>query len=174
MQQLLLWTPTLEPDTTRYEQPDPATATPAIRPFRLQEVRLSFTTSERPTIQATSPQDVITAFADLRESVREQFYALFLNATNEVIAADHISTGNIGSTSADAAEIVRTALLTTARSVIVLHDHPGGTIHPSNDDIAVTKAIRKALTLFRIALLDHIIIGRKGYYSFAEDKQLKD
>jgi len=164
MQQLSLLTPTPEPLNTRYEPPASSANDHTIHPFRLQEVRLSFTTSERPTILAASPQNIVAAFADLCTSVREQFYALFLNSSNEVIAVDHISTGDLTSTSASPAEIVRTGLLTGARSIILLHNHPGGNTHPSSEDIATTKAISEAAKIFNIAVLDHIIICRHNQY----------
>ena len=138
-------------------------------PYRVQEIKLSFVRSQRPTFQIHKSEDVAKAFADLAQCVREEFYAIFLDAANTVICVDHISTGSIGQSLAEPAEVLRTALLVGARAIIVCHNHPSGSTTPSADDRKVTASITEAAKLFDIRVFDHIIIGRQGaYYSFAD------
>jgi len=63
---------------------------------------------------------------------------------------------------------VAVALKTLAKSVIISHNHPSGNLQPSEADRVLTKRIKEALKLFDVSLLDHIIVTREGYFSFAE------
>lgn len=147
-------------------RPDP---TAPLRPFRLQEVKLRLVRSGRPPFTARCAGDVARALRYLASEVRESLVVLCLNATNGVICLDRVSTGGVGSTTVDPAEIIRTALLVAARALIVCHNHPSGSIEPSADDRQVTQRVREAAALFHLALLDHVIVGTEGrYYSFAE------
>lgn len=147
---------------------NPRTPTP-LRPFRLQEVKLTLVRSGRPPFTARTPQDVAHALRHVAGEVRESLFALCLNAVHEVICLDRVSTGSLGSTAAEPAEIIRTALLVGARALILCHNHPSGSVEPSPDDHQVTQRIADAAGLFHLALLDHVIIGPDGrYYSFAE------
>ncbi len=140
-----------------------------MKPYRLQEVKLTLVRSHRPTFEVHNPSDIAKAFAHLSRNVREEFYAIFLDAANTVICVDQVSTGSIGKSLAEPAEILRTALLVGARALVVLHNHPSGSITPSADDRQVTAAIANAAKLFNIRLFDHLIIGHHGaYFSFAD------
>ncbi len=140
-----------------------------MKPYRLQEVRLSLVRSRRPSFEVHNPRDIAQAFAHLSRNVREEFYAIFLDAANTVICVDHVSTGSIGKSPAEPAEILRTALLVGARALVLVHNHPSGSTTPSADDRQVTTAIADAATLFDIRVFDHLIIGHHGaYFSFAD------
>jgi DNA repair protein RadC len=69
-------------------------------------------------------------------------------------------------------EIVRTALLTNASSVILVHNHPSDDLSPSSNDVIITAAVTKACEIMEIALTDHVIISRSGYYSFSREGML--
>ncbi len=149
----------------------PRSTNPAgpVRAFRLQEVKLKLLRSGRPPFTARCAGDVARALRHLTSEVRESLVVLCLNAVNEVICLDRVSTGGVGSTTVDPAEIIRTALLVAARALIVCHNHPSGSIEPSADDREVTQRVGDAAALFHLALLDHVIVGTEGrYYSFAE------
>ena len=140
-----------------------------MKPYRLQEVRLSLVRSNHPTFQVGKPADIARAFAHLSKRVREEFYAVFLDAANTVICVDRVSTGSIGKSLAEPAEVLRTALLVGTRAIILVHNHPSGSTTPSPDDRRITAAIAKAAKLFEIRVFDHIIIGHHGaYFSFAD------
>jgi len=135
-------------------------------PYRLQHVKLSLVRSPIRGFTATCPEDVARAFAHLTAEARESFYAVYLSATNEAICVDRLSTGSMAASTADPAEVVRTALLVGARALILVHNHPGGSPTPSPEDLESTRAIVEAAALFQLQVLDHVIVGRDGHYSF--------
>jgi len=138
-------------------------------PYRIQEIRLSLVRSRRPIFRVSESAEAAKAFKNLAKGVRESLYAIYLNAANEVIGFERVSTGSIGWTHAEPAEVLRTALITGARALILIHNHPSGSSSPSATDHMVTRAIAQTAKLFKIQLLDHLIIGANGaYYSFAD------
>lgn len=100
--------------------------------------------------------------------IQEHFVALYLNQANKIIGYYHHSTGTINSTPVDIEIVSAVALKTLAKAVIISHNHPSGNLRPSEADKQLTRRIKDALKLFDIALLDHIIVTREGYYSFAD------
>jgi len=71
-------------------------------------------------------------------------------------------------------EVMRGALLANACAIICVHNHPSGDITPSGQDAEITKEIVKAGVVLQINVLDHIIIGTEGYYSFADEGRIGD
>jgi DNA repair protein RadC len=102
----------------------------------------------------------------------EHFYVLYLNRRNEVISERHISKGGIHGTVVDLKVILKHALECQANSIVLAHNHPSGNLKPSSADIQLTKNIKSAAATLEMALTDHIIIGGKSYYSFADDGML--
>jgi DNA repair protein RadC len=100
--------------------------------------------------------------------IQEHFVALYLNQANKIIGYYHHSTGTINSTPVDIEIVSAVALKTLAKAVIISHNHPSGNLKPSEADKQLTRRLKDALKLFDIALLDHIIVTREGYYSFAD------
>ena len=68
-------------------------------------------------------------------------------------------------------EIFKYAYLNSASSIVCIHNHPSGNVYPSKEDIRFTKAIKEIGDTFGIPILDHIIVGDNGYYSFYEEKE---
>lgn len=99
----------------------------------------------------------------------EEFKALFLNSRNRLLALETVQRGTVNKSSIYPRKIVERALYHHAVSVIVAHNHPGGSLKPSADDGKVTRALVEALKTVEITLLDHIIIGGNGYFSFKEN-----
>ncbi len=140
-----------------------------MQPCRLQEVKLSLRRSRQPTFSARGSSDVARAMRHLADEVRESLVAIFLNAVNQVIGVDRISTGGLTSTTVEPAEIIRTALLLGCSGIVLCHNHPSGSISPSPEDHRVTQQVADAAALFNLRLLDHVIIGAYGkYYSFRD------
>jgi DNA repair protein RadC len=106
--------------------------------------------------------------ASLKGVPDEEFKALFLNSRNRLLAAETIHTGTVNKSAIYPRKIVERALYNHATGVIVAHNHPGESLKPSEDDCRITKAIKSALNTVDIVLLDHIIIGGNGYFSFKE------
>jgi DNA repair protein RadC len=100
--------------------------------------------------------------------LQEQFMVLFLNSKMEVIGYRTISMGNISCCSIDIRLLASLALHCMASNVIVAHNHPSGSLHPSPADIRLNRAIRKALNLISVTLHDHLIITVGGWLSMRE------
>jgi len=98
----------------------------------------------------------------------EAFYLICLDAQNKVNHASMVHEGTINEAPVYPRVIVETALRHQANSVILAHNHPGGTLQPSNSDIEVTKRIVNALEAISIKVIDHLIVAGDKYVSFAE------
>lgn len=90
----------------------------------------------------------------------------YLNSQNRLIRCDMSGTGTVDAVNIYPSEVARNALLSGAQSVVICHNHPGGSHLPSRDDDSVTFDIRNALQPLGIVLLDHIIVSRFGFYSY--------
>jgi len=99
----------------------------------------------------------------------EQFKVLYLNGQNQIIKNDNASTGTINNAAVYPREIIKSALQYNASSLILAHNHPSGSIIPSNSDRAITKKIVNAAGFLDIDVLDHIIIGGDQYFSFSDN-----
>lgn len=99
----------------------------------------------------------------------ENFYILHLNRGNYVLGISHISKGGVSGTVVDAKVIFGHALLTASCGIILAHNHPSGSCSPSTQDLELTKKLKEAGELLDIQVLDHIIITKDGYYSFADE-----
>ena len=98
----------------------------------------------------------------------EVFLGLFLDAQNRVIAAEELFSGTLTQTSVFPREVVRMALRHNAASVIFAHNHPSGVAEPSHADETLTRALKEALALIDVRVLDHFVVGRGATLSFAE------
>lgn len=103
---------------------------------------------------------------------KEQLRVMFINNKNRLIAEEQLQRGTVNHTQIYPAEIVEKTLAYGASAVIVVHNHPSGEPKPSREDIEVTNHLKNLLKALEVRLLDHIVIGRKGVYSFAEEHLL--
>ncbi len=102
----------------------------------------------------------------------ESFAVLFLDVKNRLIASEELFRGTLTHTSVYPREIVKVALTHNAASVILAHNHPSGTPEPSTADHTLTQALKQALTLIDVRVLDHFVVAGKHVYSFTEHGQL--
>ena len=100
----------------------------------------------------------------------EEAWVIFLTSCNGVIATEMLSRGTLTNTAIDSRTILRQALLHNAASIILCHNHPSGNERPSMADIDLTDNLHKACSLLDIRLIDHIIVGAEGYFSFSEEQ----
>jgi DNA repair protein RadC len=107
--------------------------------------------------------------AVLKDFTYEVFAVLFLNRANKVNHFEIISRGGITGTVADPRVILKKALEQDATSIVLSHNHPSGSLKPSNADEALTKKIKEAAKYLDIKVIDHIIVSEEGYYSFADE-----
>jgi DNA repair protein RadC len=108
---------------------------------------------------------------------REAMLVLYLNNSNITVTYSIISVGGLVGTIADVRIILKDALLSKATGMILIHNHPSQCfsstpIIPSSADKAITKKVKEAGLLMDIKLLDHVIISKLGYYSFADENIL--
>lgn len=102
----------------------------------------------------------------------EEFWVLFLNNSNKVVAKNQISKGGLTATVVDVRLLFKRALELAAVAIIVCHNHPSGKLQPSNADQQLTQKINEAGATLDIKLLDHLIITEKAYFSFADENLL--
>lgn len=103
----------------------------------------------------------------------EEMWGLFLNRDNRLISKEMLTKGTLTYTPIDARTIIKHSLLKNATGVIIIHNHPSGNPNPSQRDIEETLKINKACKLMDIALLDHIVICKYSYYSFADETTIE-
>jgi DNA repair protein RadC len=103
--------------------------------------------------------------AAMARSSREEFRVLFLDRRNVLIADEVQSTGTIDHTPVYPREIVKRALELGASAIILVHNHPSGDPAPSRADISMTRDVADAAKALRIAVHDHVIVGRNGHAS---------
>ena len=118
-----------------------------------------------------SSQDAYHIIAPiLMDLPHEEFWILLLNRGNKVIAKEQISSGGTTGTVVDAKVLFRKVLShPSITSIILSHNHPSGNLFPSEADKELTKKLKTAGKTLDIDVLDHLIIGEKGYYSFADE-----
>jgi DNA repair protein RadC len=104
----------------------------------------------------------------LRSRPQEVFMAIFLDAQHRVIAAEELFHGTLTQTSVYPREVVKRAMHHNAAALIFAHNHPSGVAEPSQSDQSLTGALKQALSLVDVRVLDHFIVAGAGCLSFAE------
>ncbi|NRA93853.1 MAG: DNA repair protein RadC [Psychroserpens sp.] len=99
----------------------------------------------------------------------EEFWILYLNNSNKVLHKAQLSKGGITGTLVDIRLVLKTAISHGAVSIILAHNHPSGTLKPSNADKSITQKLRYAAQSLDIKVLDHLIITESSYFSFADE-----
>ncbi|HET8804125.1 MAG TPA: DNA repair protein RadC [Aequorivita sp.] len=106
------------------------------------------------------------------ELPHEEFWILYLNNSNKIIKSAQLSKGGITGTIVDVRLAFKEALQLGAVGIILAHNHPSGTLKPSQADIQLTKKLKMAGESLDIKVLDHLIITEKAYFSFADENML--
>ena len=104
----------------------------------------------------------------LRSRQQEVFMVIFLDAQHRVVANEELFQGTLTQTSVYPREVVKRALFHNAAAVILAHNHPSGVAEPSQSDRMLTDALKQALALIDVRVLDHFIVAGSGCLSFAE------
>jgi len=99
----------------------------------------------------------------------EEFWVLLMNQNYRLIKKIRIAHGGISEVSVDVRIIIREAVLCNATILAVCHNHPSGSLRPSQADNDLTRSIQQACTVMRIKFMDHVIITDGHYYSFHEE-----
>jgi len=146
-------------------------------PAKSITVMASLELGKRRKLQERSGRTAIRSSADIYELFHpllcdlatEEFWVLLMNHAAKVIDKVRISRGGIDQTTADVRSILREALLQRATQIALIHNHPSGNPHPSNDDRQLTELVRKAAQTMNIHLTDHVIVTDGSHYSFNDE-----
>ena len=109
----------------------------------------------------------------LRDLKKEVFKVIYLNGRNEVIQIETLFEGSLSSSAVYPREVIRKGLAHHAAAMVFAHNHPSGDPSPSSQDFAITRDLYLAGKIMGIQVLDHLIIGRNRYYSFADQGQIR-
>jgi DNA repair protein RadC len=124
----------------------------------------------RNTTKIMTSKDSFLVFKPfLSDLPHEEFWVLLLNAGNKIMVFKRISEGGISGTVVDAKIIFKFAIEYLASKIVLCHNHPSGDPKPSNADILLTKKLRESGKMLGINVADHIIIGDRCYFSFADE-----
>ena len=153
------------------------TDTPGIGLAKATSILATFELARR--LAAELPEDELTIRTSetvarmmaphLRDLPHEECWVLYLNRGRKLIGKEKVSVGGMGSTIMDIKIIVKKAVDRLASGIILVHNHPSGNPQPGEQDRHQTEAIRQAAAVFDIDVVDHVIIGKKKYFSFSDE-----
>jgi len=105
---------------------------------------------------------------DMMNLDREHFRVMLLDSKNAVISVETVSIGTVNASIVHPREVLIPALEKSATSIILVHNHPTGSVSPSREDILITRRFEKCGRILGIDVVDHIIIGDNNYVSMKE------
>lgn len=145
-------------------------------PQEVAEIKISYSTANTPKTKINSVNKAYQVLLNSWDSdtieLQEEFKVLLLNRANEVLGIYPLSKGGITGTVVDSRLIFAVALKCNATGILIAHNHPSGTLKPSDNDITLTRSIKKCAELLNINLIDHIIVTKNGFYSFSNEGKL--
>lgn len=114
------------------------------------------------------PREVYQEVRDLAYLKKEHLVGLYLDAQNGLIHRETLSVGSLNTTRTHPREILYPAILHLALGFILAHNHPSGSLDPSDEDVAFSRAVQRAGEIVGIELYDHLIITGRGFVSLRE------
>ena len=108
----------------------------------------------------------------LKDKKQEYFYCLYLDNKNQILERKLLFMGTVNKSIAHPREVFKYAYLSSASSIICVHNHPSGDITPSKDDIVFTKNLIEIGKIQNIPILDHVIISNNNYYSMFDNMEM--
>jgi DNA repair protein RadC len=149
----------------------PAKAIALISAMELGRRRKEVEYEDKPLIK-TADQAYRQLLPHMQDLNVEEFWVLYLNRANRVLAKERISMGGVTGTVADPKVIFQKALQHLAAGIILAHNHPSGNLVASDADQILTRKLVQAGKFLDIQILDHLIVTDQGYYSFADNGTL--
>lgn len=117
----------------------------------------------------TSPSDISNLLMDeMKFLQKEEFKILMLDTKNQITKVETISIGTLNASIVHPRDVFKSAILNSANTIILVHNHPSGNPEPSKEDINITNRLIDVGELVGIKVLDHIILGNNRYISFKE------
>lgn len=141
--------------------------------MKLAEIKVSYSTTLGDSIKIENSKQIYSiALAQWDSDIiefQEEARMILLNTNNSILGIYYLSKGGLATTTLDIKIVLSIALKCNASGIILLHNHPSGNLSPSQCDLRITQRIKLGCELLGLKLLDHLIISRKGYFSFADD-----
>lgn len=123
-------------------------------------------------LRISTPADILPLVQHYADRKQEHFFCISINGANEVIKSRVVSVGLVNKTHVHPREVFADPITDRASAIIVAHNHPSGTLEPSDEDKEITVQLKTSGEILGIRLLDHIIFNHKSYYSFLEKGEL--
>ena len=143
--------------------------TKAMQLLAVREIGKRYNNSKNPITKITSAKDVFDYFREgLKDEKQENFLVLLLDTKNQIIKDELVTKGVLDAAIVHPREIFKPAIRNSASKIILVHNHPSGDPNPSPEDLDITDKIKKSGEELDIRVLDHVIIGRESYWSWAE------
>jgi len=152
------------------------TITPKPRSIKFKQIKAVYETLTikeeighyfEPGTRFTSPLQIFNMFSFLANETKEHFITLHLDGKNKIVCIDQVSTGSLNQSIVHPREVFKTALLSSAAAIVLIHNHPSGDPQPSREDREITRRLKEAGDLLGVRVLDHMIVG-DTYMSFVE------
>ncbi|WP_312921589.1 JAB domain-containing protein [Empedobacter brevis] len=141
--------------------------------MRVSEIKISYTNKTENAVKVTSSSDAykvaLSHWDDDLIELQEEVKILLLNRGSKVLGIKELFKGGISTCVIDVRLLMAVVLKTNATGIIIYHNHPSGSLVPSLADKNITQKIKDCCKLFDVDVLDHLIITKNAYFSFADD-----
>jgi len=124
-------------------------------------------------VKISCAKDALPLLTDITGKQQEYFLCISLNGANEVIEKRVVTIGLLDKSPVHPREVFADVIADRAAAVIFAHNHPSGDLEPSQSDLQLQEQLTEAGKILGIRVLDHVIVSRKGYYSFQEAGLIK-
>ncbi len=152
-------------------------AIPGMGPAKASQILSAFELARRyllrDTVKIVCAQDVLPLVADIVAKPQEHFVCISLNGANEVIQTRVVTIGLLDRTAVHPREVYADVIADRAAAVIFVHNHPSGELDPSEADLRIHDQLTEAGKILGLRVLDHVIVSRRGYYSFQEGGRIR-
>jgi DNA repair protein RadC len=119
-------------------------------------------------VKISKAEDVLPLLQDIAIKQQEHFVCISLNGANEVIEKRVVTVGLLDRSQVHPREVFADVIADRAAALILAHNHPSGELRPSDSDLRIHSQLVEAARILGLRVLDHVIVGRKGHFSFEE------
>jgi DNA repair protein RadC len=145
---------------------------PGMGPAKSAQILSAFELDRRylvkETVKIQSAEDVLPLLADILGKSQEHFVCITLNGANEIIEKRIVTIGLLDRSLVHPRDVFADVIADRAAAVIFAHNHPSGDLQPSEADLKTQEQLVEAAKILGFRVLDHVIVSRKGYFSFQE------
>lgn len=139
--------------------------------WTVNELVQELKTRSKQTDRVRAPGDTFSALFSYRNRKVEHFFVIHVNGNHQIVKKELITKGLINRTLVHPREVFRSAIKQNSAGIILAHNHPSGNIEPSAEDHEISRRIFQAGEIIGITVLDHVIFGSNGYYSYLENNR---